>query len=125
MTKAELIERGVNFDNMNYPCGEMNIIVQQMAKLKSEVEPGDILQAYPDVYQPRKNRVWSCSCSGDPFPLDSETDRENYISHLKDSSERLKIMSILLAEQAKELEQVGEIRTTLYYPEESDKYERK
>ena len=125
MTKAELIERGVNFDNMNYPCGEMNIIVQQMAHLKSEVEPGDILQAYPDVYQPRKNRVWSCSCSGDPFPLDSETDRENYISHLKDSSERLKIMSIILAEQAKELEQFGEIRTTLYYPEESDKYERK
>ena len=124
MTKAELAERGVNFDNMNYPCGELNIIVMQMAQLKSEVEPGDILQAYPDIYQPRKNKVWSCSCAGDPFPLDSKEDKEHYISHLKDSSERLKIMSILLAEQAKELEQFGEIRTTLYFPEESDKYER-
>ena len=34
MTKAELIDRGVNFDNMNYPFGEMNIIVQQFATLK-------------------------------------------------------------------------------------------
>ena len=120
MTKAELSERGVNFDNMNYPCGELNIIVMQMAQLKSDVEPGDILQAYPDVYQPRKNKVWSCSCSGDAFPLDSKTDKENYITHLKDSAERLKIMSILLSEQANELEQFGEIRTTLYFPEADD-----
>lgn len=120
MTKAELADRGVNFDNMNYPCGELNIIVMQMAQLKSDVEPGDILQAYPDVYQPRKNKVWSCSCSGDPFPLDSKENRDNYAAHLKDSAERLKIMSILLTEQAKELEQFGEIRTTIYFPEADD-----
>ena len=120
MTKEELTERGVNFDNMNYPCGEMNIIVMQMAQLKSEVEPGDTFQAYPDIYQPRKNRVWSCPCTGDSFPLDSKEDKEDYIAHLKDSAERLKIMSILIAEQAKELEQFGEIRTTLYYPEAED-----
>ena len=114
MTKEELTKRGVNFDNMNYPCGEMNIIVMQMAQLKSEVEPGDTFQAY------RKNRVWSCSCYGDSFPLDSKEDKENYISHLKDSAERLKIMSILIAEQAKELEQFGEIRTTVYYPKAED-----
>jgi hypothetical protein len=29
-------------------------------------------------------------------------------------------MSILLSEQAKELEQFGEIRTTLYFPEADD-----
>ena len=33
MTKAELAKRGVNFDNMNYPCGELNIIVMQMIHL--------------------------------------------------------------------------------------------
>ena len=120
MTKAELAERGVNFDNMNYPCGEMNIIVMQMSQLKSDVESGDILKAYPDIYQPRKNKVWSCSCYDDAFPLDSKDDKEHYISHLKDSAERLKIMSILLSEQAKELEQFGEIRTSLYYPEADD-----
>ena len=120
MTKAELTKRGVDFDNMNYPCGELNIIVMQMAQLKSDVEPGDTFQAYPDVYQPRKNRVWSCLCSGDPFSLDTKEDKEDYIVHLKDSAERLKIMSILLSEQAKELEQFGEIRTTLYYPEAED-----
>ena len=120
MTKAELAKRGVNFDNMNYPCGELNIIVMQMAQLKSDVEPGETFQAYPDVYQPRKNRVWSCLCSGGPFSLDTKEDKEDYIAHLKDSAERLKIMSILIAEQAKELEQFGEIRTTLYYPEAED-----
>ena len=120
MTAEELQKLGVKLENLTYRNGEMNIIVMQMAHLKSEVELGDILQAYPDVYQPRKNRVWSCSCSGNPFPLDSKEDKENYITHLKDSAERLKIMSILIAEQAMELEQFGEIRTSLYYPKAED-----
>lgn len=122
MTRKELIERGVNFDNMNYPCGEMNIIVQQFATLKEELEDGDVLTANPDIYQPRKNRVWSCSCSGDGVYISTEDERKDYINHLKDSAERLKIMSIILTKQAEELEEFGEIRTTLYYPEESDKY---
>lgn len=122
MTKAELIERGVNFDNMNYPFGEMNIIVQQFATLKEDLEDGDVLTVNPDIYQPRKNRVWSCSCSGDGVYISTEDERKDYINHLKDSAERLKIMSIILTKQAEELEEFGEIRTTLYYPEESDKY---
>jgi len=122
MTKAELIERGVNFDNMNYPFGEMNIIVQQFATLKEELGDGDVLTANPDIYQPRKNRVWSCSCSGDGVDISTENERKDYASHLRDSAERLKIMSIILTKQAEELEEFGEIRTTLYYPEESDKY---
>lgn len=123
MTKAELIERGVNFDNMNYPFGEMNIIVQQFATLKKDLEDDDILTAKPDIYQPRKNRVWSCGCQSDSgFDISTENERKDYASHLRDSAERLKIMSIILSQQAKELEEFGEIRTTLYYPEESDKY---
>lgn len=122
MTKAELIKRGVNFDNMNYPFGEMNIIVQQFATLKEDLEDGDVLTANPDIYQPRKNRVWSCSCYGDGVDISTENDRKDYASHLRDSAERLKIMSIILTKQAEELEEFGEIITTLYYPEESDKY---
>lgn len=122
MTKAELIERGVNFDNMNYPCGEMNIIVQQFATLKEDLENGDVLTANPDIYRPRKNRVWSCSCYGDGVDISTENERTDYVSHLRDSAERLKIMSIILTKQAEELEEFGEIRTTLYFPEESDKY---
>ena len=123
MTKAELIERGVNFDNMNYPFGEMNIIVQQFATLKKDLEDGDVLTANPDIYQPRKNSVWSCGCQDSSgFDISTENDRTDYASHLRDSAERLKIMSIILTKQAEELEEFGEIRTTLYYPEESDKY---
>lgn len=124
MTKAELIERGVNFDNMNYPFGEMNIIVQQFATLKKDLEDDDVLIANPDIYQPRKNRVWSCGCQGDGVDISTEKDCKDYASHLRDSAERLKIMSIILTKQAEELEEFGEIRTTLYYPEESDKYNR-
>ena len=120
MTKAELIERGVNFDNMNYPFGEMNIIVQQFATLKEDLEDDDVLTANPDIYQPLKNSVWSCQGSG--FDISTEDERKDYVSHLRDSAERLKIMSIILSQQAKELEEFGEIRTSLYYPEESDKY---
>ena len=122
MTKAELIERGVNFDNMNYPFGEMNIIVQQFATLKEDLEDGDVLTVNPDIYQPRKNSVWSCGCQGSGFDIDTENERKDYASHLRDSAERLKIMSIILSKQADELEEFGEIRTSLYYPEESDKY---
>lgn len=123
MTKAELIDKGVNFDNMNYPFGEMNIIVQQFATLKKDLGDDDVLTAKPDIYHPRKNSVWSCVCQDDSgFDISTENEREDYVSHLRDSAERLKIMSIILSQQAKELEEFGEIRTTLYYPEESDKY---
>ena len=119
MTKQELEERGVNFDNMTYPCGEMNIIVQQFPVLRDEIEDEDEeFMAFPDIYQPRHNAVYSCGYTGDGFSIDNQEDRDDYISHLKDSSERLKIMSILLAQQAKELEETGEIYTKCYYPEE-------
>lgn len=120
MKREELIELGVNFENMKYPNGEMNIIVQQYQTLKKDVDDGEDFMAYPDIYQPRKNRVWSCNCSGDAVDISTEEGKKDYITHLKDSSERLKIMSILLSEQAKELEEFGEIRTSLYYPEEDD-----
>ena len=107
---------------MNYPFGEMNIIVQQFATLKEDLEDGDVLTANPDIYQPRKNSVWSCGCQGSGFDISTENDCKDYASHLRDSAERLKIMSIILTQQAEELEEFGEIRTTLYYPEESDKY---
>jgi hypothetical protein len=122
MTREELIEKGVNFENMNYPFGEMNIIVQQFATLKKDLEDDAVLTANPDIYQPRKNRVWSCGCSGDGVNISTDDECKDYASHLRDSAERLKIMSIILSQQANELEEFGEIRTSLYYPEESDKY---
>ena len=127
MTRQELEALGVDFDALVYENGEMNIIVQQFATIRKEQMEeyaenyGDTedfcFSAYPDIYQPRKNQVWSCGCNGDPVSLETPESRADYVKHLRDSAERLKIMSILLKQQAKELEETGEIHTSLYYPE--------
>jgi hypothetical protein len=132
MTRQELEALGVDFSALTYEHGEMNIIVQQFATIREEQmeeqadeydDPEDFcFSAYPDIYQPRKNRVWSCGCSGDPVSLETPEDRVDYAKHLRDSAERLKIMSIILKQQAKELEETGEIHTSLYYPEADYQY---
>ena len=132
MTRQELEALGVDFDALTYKNGEMNIIVQQFAttreeQMEEQADDYDDLEdfcfsAYPDIYQPRKNRVWSCGCSGDSISLDTVEDRADYVKHLRDSAERLKIMSIILKQQAKELEETGEIHTSLYYPEADYQY---
>ena len=66
-----------------------------------------------------QNSVYSCGETLNGYSLETESDRKIYISKFKDSLERLKIMSILLAQQVKELEETGEILTKLYYPEET------
>lgn len=123
LTHEQLIEIGVNPDNLNYPCGEMNIIVQLFGMTKEDIlqdqqERGDnSIILNPDIYQPRKNSVWSCNCSGDGFDISSQRDKEDFIKHLRDSAERLKIMAYLLSQQANEIETIGYPVTTCYYPE--------
>ena len=115
-TKEELIELGINYDNMNYPFGEMNVIVQWFGRSKVNEDGTESDYAYPDIYQPRKNRVWSVTDKD--INLSDENDRKEFIKHLRDSSERLKIWSLLLSRQANELEETGYTDTVCYYPEE-------
>lgn len=116
-TKEKLIELGINYDNMNYPYGEMNVIVQWFGSPKEDDENEDEGRfAHPDIYMPRKNSVWSVS--DDEIDLSNEDDRENFIVHLRDSAERLKIWALLLSRQADELEKTGYTDTICYYPEE-------
>ena len=122
MKKEELEALGVNFENMQ-PFGELNIIVQQLPISRSDIEEGEEYEALPDVYHPRKNRVWSCGERGDGYPLETKEDQMKYVERLRDSAERHKIMAILLTQQAKELEETGEIKTSCYYPEEDDHFE--
>ena len=119
-TKEELINLGINFDNMNHPNGEMNIIVQSFA-----MEPGEdgSFEAHPDIYHPRKNSVWSCGCSGYGYNLNNPDEMTRYIGHLRDSAERLKIMALLLARQADDLEKDGKTKVNCYYPEHCDRYD--
>lgn len=121
LSKEELIQIGVNPDNLCYPHGEMNVIVQCFGFDEETIEAiknGDeIYEINPDIYQPRKNKVWSCGCQGDGFEIIDEDDKKNYVSHLRDSAERLKIMSHYLMKQAEEIETIGYPITTCYYPE--------
>jgi hypothetical protein len=115
-TKEELIELGINYDNMNYPFGEMNVIVQWFGRPKVNEDGTESDYAYPDIYMPRKNRVWSVTDKD--INLSDEDDRKDFIKHLRDSAERLKIWSHLLSRQANELEETGYTDTVCYYPEE-------
>ena len=122
MKAEELQALGVNLENLTYENGEMNIIVQQFPSEVYEENDNDdesptINIAFPDVYMPRRNRVYSYGETGEIINLDDPDDRADHIKHMRDSVERLKIMSILLAKQADELEQTGKITTCMYYPE--------
>lgn len=115
LTKDELIGIGVNPDNLKYPCGEMNVIVQSFGYEKEEAK--ELKQLSPDIYQPRKNRVWSCGHKGDDVAFETDEEKADWVSHLRDSAERLKIMSYYLTKQADEIEEFGYPKTTCYYPE--------
>ena len=121
LTREELIEIGVNPDNMAYPMGEMNVIVQCFGYEDGEDVVIDnersITEVHPDIYQPRKNRVWSYACEGDSISIETEEDKKKWCTHLRDSAERLKIMAYYLSKQADEIEEFGYPKTTCYYPE--------
>lgn len=114
-TKNELIELGIDYNKMNYPFGEMNIIVQWFGRPRDNDDVEENF-AYPDIYQPRKNMVWSVI--DNKIDLSDEEQRKDFIAHLRDSSERLKVLSYLLSRQAQELEETGYTETVCYFPEE-------
>ena len=118
LTAEQLIEIGVNPDNLKHPNGEMNIIVQLFGSEDGLDEDGNkFIQVNPDVYHPRKNSVWSCGCQGSGPFIDTEEGKRKFVVHLRDSAERLKIMAYKLFKQADEIEEFGYPKTTLYYPE--------
>ena len=115
-TKKELIELGINYDNMNYPLGETNVIVQWLGFPKEYFEEENCNKnTYPDIYMPRENRVCRCEV----IDMSSENEKKNFIAHLRDSAERLKVWSFLLCRQADELEKTGYTDTVCYYPQEN------
>ena len=125
LTKEELISIGVNPDNLVYPNGEMNIIVQQFGYEngtrtvynpdtdKEDEVPLDHM--CPDIYQPRRNGVWNAMENEIPFETDEE--KADYAKWLRDSAERHKIMAYYLMKQADEIEKFGYPKTDCYYPE--------
>lgn len=115
MILQELKANGINVEDLTYPYGEMNIIVQCFGK--SEEDHKEDPNVYPSIFQPRKNTVISHAMSGEGIDLSNKEEREDYVKHLKDSVGRLRIMALLLEKQAKEIEKNGYCSTTCYYPD--------
>ena len=111
MKKSELEAKGVNFDNLKEPFGELNIITQFWAAKQKETEDYST-RIRMDVYMPRKNRIWECL----DYDMSNTEDREAVVRWLRDSVERHKIFAILLNQIADEIEQTGECSTNCYYP---------
>lgn len=116
MTKEELAKLGINVEDLKYPQGELNIIVQCFPQ--REDEDGNIIrEVFPDIYHPRKNSIWSCNLNEDGFSVESPKEIDKYILHLKDSVGRLRILALLLEKQVKELETIGYVKTLCYFPD--------
>lgn len=115
MTRDELLKLGINVDDVKYPCGEMNIIVQCFGQ--KDIDGSIVNGLYPDIYQPRKNRVYSRGRCSDGISVETKEEKDDYLSHLKDSVCRLRILALLLEKQAEELETIGHIETDCYFPD--------
>ena len=74
-------------------------------------------ELYPDIYQPRKNSVYSYGCDNEGISIETTEEKKDYISHLKDSIGRLRILALLLEKQVNELESIGYVKTDCYYPD--------
>lgn len=93
MTHAELKLNNINVEDLIYPNGELNIIVQCFGK--SEEDYKEDPNVYPSIFHPRKNTVVSYANIGEGIDLSNKEEREDYIKHLKDSVGRLRIMAFL------------------------------
>lgn len=116
LTEKELYKIGVDPDNLSYPFGELNIIVQSTCPDEEDIKNGNELEINVSIFQPRKNRIFHCS-GEDCIDIKDEIDKREYIKHLKDSAERLKILSYYLTKQSEEIEEFGYPKTNCYFPE--------
>lgn len=112
LSDVQLLEIGVNPSNLIFPCGELNIIIQNdiSKSIKSET-------MCPNIYKPRKNVMYDCFKNNQGYKLNKSTDKKFFTMHLRDSAERLKILSYYLTQQADEIEKYGFPVTNCLYPE--------
>ena len=108
----EYAEIGVDYNKFT-KFGEMNVIVQSFALEDHEAEEDEDgnEMAYLN-FMPRKGYA-----AEQIVNLDDEDERKKFVAQLRDSSERMKIWSYLLAKKADEIEKGVYDGTSVYYPE--------
>ena len=66
---------------------------------------------------------WNGSVAEQIVNLDDEDERKEFVAQLRDSSERMKIWSYLLAKKADEIEKGVYDGTSVYFPELEEYYD--
>ena len=108
----EYAEIGVDY-NKFVEFGEMNVIVQSFAlEDGDEADEDDGIEMEYLNFMPRKGYAAEQSVN-----LDDEDKRKQFVAQLRDSSERMKVWSYLLAKKADEIEKGVYDGTSVYYPE--------
>ena len=108
----EYAEIGVDYNKFT-KFGEMNMIVQSFALEDDDVgdEDGEIEMEYLN-FMPRRGSVAEQTVN-----LNDEERRKQFVAQLRDSSERMKVWSYLLAKKADEIEKGVYDGTSVYFPE--------
>ena len=109
----EYAEIGVDYNKFT-KFGEMNVIVQSFAINKKD----DVAKMEYLNFMPRKGYAAEESVN-----LDDEDRRKQFVAELRDSSERMKVWSYLLAKKADEIEKGVYDGTSIYYPEFKEYYD--
>ena len=108
----EYAEIGVDYNKFT-KFGEMNVIVQSFALEDHEEEEDEDGNEMTYLnFMPRKGYAAEQSVN-----LDDEDERKQFVAQLRDSAERMKVWSYLLAKKADEIEKGVYDGTSVYYPE--------
>ena len=109
----EYAEIGVDYNKFT-KYGEMNVIVQSFAYEEDDEEDDDDegnTMGYLN-FMPRKGYA-----AEQTVDLDDADERNQFVAQLRDSAERMKVWSYLLAKKADEIEKGVFDGTSVYYPE--------
>ena len=109
----EYAEIGVDYNKFT-KYGETNVIVQSFAYEEDdeEYEEDEGTSITYLNFMPRKGYAAEQSVN-----LDDEDERKQFVAQLRDSAERMKVWSYLLAKKADEIEKGEYYGTSVYFPE--------
>ena len=114
----EYAEIGVDYNKFT-KFGEMNVVVQSFALEDGDVDDEDDGNEMSYLnFMPRKGYAAEQTVN-----LDDEDERKQFVAQLRDSSERMKVWSYLLAKKADEIENGVYDGTSVYYPELEEYYD--
>ena len=114
----EYAEIGVDYKKFT-KFGEMNVIVQSFAyEEENEDDEDDGTTMKYLNFMPRKGYAAEQSVN-----LDDEDERKQFVAQLRDSSERMKVWSYLLAKKGDEIEKGEYDGTSVYFPELEEFYD--